>query len=111
MTTYENLIELLDNAVAEFKEVVSNITVTAGNDESLDSYSLNKLIKANARAEAAIRVKKMFYDNTEVDWNAVATQVRKNATDSLKVNNATSFSVASLYSEVLTAIGSYRREV
>lgn len=105
MRNYEKIVELLDNVVAEFKEVIQETHAMASLDQTLDSYSLNKLMKANARAEAAIALKRLVDITSEDEYATVVQFVQSNAKDALRTSGNTHFSVVSFYNEALKALG------
>lgn len=104
MSNYDQIVELLDDVVGEFKQVVSDTSAIASRDETLDSYSLNKLMKANARAEAATALRRMVEGSSEEELPTVVQFVQSHAKSTLRANGGVHFSVASFWNDALNIL-------
>lgn len=104
MSIYDPVITLLDKALEDLKETVSAAAVIANRDEALDPFSLNQLIKANARAEAALVIKHLIKTSKEEHLPVMVQTVEREAKKALRGSANPHFSVVGLYNEVVATL-------
>ena len=104
MSIYEPVLAFLDETINESKEEFILANTVVEEFCFLDRYSMSRLLKANARAQAALAIKAIIQENsTEQDQVKVLSQIRNLMDTETK---AGSYSVAGFYEKIIKALTS-----
>lgn len=106
MSNYDQITEFLDSVMEEFKETARATSAIASRNETIDAHSLNKLVKANARAEAAVTLRNVIAEATDDELASVVKFIQAKASNALRTSGSTHFSVVSFYTDALKVLGS-----
>jgi hypothetical protein len=101
MSIYEPVEKLLDGVIKDFKDEFQRAQITVEELSVLDPYEMNRLLKSNARAQAALTMKSLINDATELDQSKLIKQVENLMNEAMKVGG---YAVSSFCEKVLKTL-------